>query len=141
MATITPPYLIGNDLPVNSIATNRITSTFKIIGGPRPPNYTYLVYNDVQQKFVILDLKPSYEGQVIYSNTIGDLPTNFTVIKYRARLFVARTFTGSNGLPELRWVPVVSYYTDSYIDPSTKRDWDPLGAYTCNPAYLCPSTS
>lgn len=141
MVVISKVYFGGGSTSLNSIATNRIVSTFKIIGGPREPGYIYYILDDDTGNYVPLNLKPQYLGQVMYSNTVE---ASYTPIKNKARLFLAvqntSTASPSNFFEpnELKWVPIINYYAEFYIDPSTGKPWDPVAGYVCDPPYLCP---
>lgn len=128
---------------INFIPTNRTNSTFRIIGGPRLPGYLWILL-DANGDPYTLNLAPFYEGQLIYSNALGDDPDNYTISRYSARLFVAvKTSTSGallSGNGNLKWVPVVNYYFEQYIDPSSGETWDPVRSYVCDPPYLCPET-
>lgn len=137
MANVSKVFFSNANIPVNTIPTNRIVSTFKIVGGPRLPGFYWLVRDDATGRYDILNLKPQYKGQLIYSNTIGDNVNSFTVIPYFARMFLAVHNTSVTDPNALKWVPIINYYATSYQDAATGNEWDPVGAYTCNPAYLC----
>lgn len=141
MTDVSKVTFIGKTTELNIISTNRVTSTFKIIGGPREPGYFYLIRNDSTGDYDTLDLKPQYAGQLVYSNTVEAF---YDPIKYKARLFVAIEETEDIFSPEtfsygrLKWVPVVNYYHEYYIDTTTGKEWDPVAGYVCDPPYLCP---
>jgi len=138
MANISKVYF-SNGRAVNSISTNRIVSSFKIIGGPRYPGTRSLVRDDDTGNWFYLDFTPQYLGQLMYSNTTGE-GLNTQAIQYAARLFLAVNDPASVDPNGLKWVPVVNYYADSYLDPTTGKEWDPVATYVCDPPYLCPET-
>jgi hypothetical protein len=138
-----PAKYLAPTVPQNFVSTNRLHSEFFLYGGPRLPvdqdgydgtntPLTMVVYSDT----IVYELKrvPSFEGELYWSTAISDGQGGYTIFRGRGRLYIAIKNEVSGFLV---WKPVVPSHFDSYLDPTTGRTWDPLGAYTCNPSYLC----
>lgn len=139
---VSTPTVSGATCSEGFLPQNRVSSNFKINGGPRVPDAAMFgvypvvyVTNDDQTIPYTLYTFPQYSGQLIWSNTIGTT-TTFSVTKGRARLFVAMPATGFS-VTGFVWVPVIPTAADVVLNADTGKPMDYLGEYTCNPPWLC----
>lgn len=149
---VTQPSVSGTTADINSVPVSFNTSTLVVKGGPVPMSNSVsasvwvpkdALIGDSNTIYTELDLTPSYEGQLFWSAATGTYP-NYVITPTSAQLYISVHISKiPPPLPLLRntyyWVPVLLDKAVSFIDPATGRTWDPMGAVTCNPPYLCAS--
>lgn len=148
---VSQPVITGTSTDVNYVPTGNRLSTFTTKGAPRPisnsleanvwvPTDSLVATTSSIYKNVIYE--PDFVGQIFWSAAFGDF-SSYTITETSAQLYIAVPYTWITHvtLPRLRndliWVPVILDPEVSYKDPATGKVWDPMGAYVCNPPYLC----